>query len=62
MFSGLMMNTWITASVVAVIAGVVGFFAVLRGSTVTGIPLDEAVGQTKTVTPDWLDLLHTFDA
>jgi len=33
MFSGLMMNTWITASVVAVIAGVVGFFAVLRGST-----------------------------
>jgi zinc/manganese transport system permease protein len=33
MFSGLMMNTWITASVVAVIAGIIGFFAVLRGST-----------------------------
>lgn len=33
MFSGLMLNTWITASVVAVIAGMVGFFAVLRGST-----------------------------
>jgi zinc/manganese transport system permease protein len=32
-FSGLMMNTWIAGSVVAVIAGVVGFFAVLRGST-----------------------------
>ena len=33
MFSGLMMNTWITASIVAVIAGITGFFAVLRGST-----------------------------
>src|SRR6201994_4189366 len=33
MFSGLMLNTWITASVVAVIAGIVGYFAVLRGST-----------------------------
>src|ERR1700744_2573658 len=33
MFSGLMLNTWIAASVVAVIAGIVGFFAVLRGST-----------------------------
>jgi zinc/manganese transport system permease protein len=32
-FSGLMMNTWIAASIVAVIAGVVGFFAVLRGQT-----------------------------
>jgi zinc/manganese transport system permease protein len=32
-FSSLMMNTWITASVVAVVAGIVGFFAVLRGST-----------------------------
>ena len=28
-----MMNTWIAASVVAVIAGITGFFAVLRGST-----------------------------
>jgi zinc/manganese transport system permease protein len=33
MFSGLMLDTWITASVVAVIAGLTGFFAVLRGST-----------------------------
>jgi zinc/manganese transport system permease protein len=32
-FSGLMMNTWIAATAVAVIAGVMGFFAVLRGST-----------------------------
>ena len=33
MFSGLMMNTWITASIVAVVAGMTGFFAVLRGQT-----------------------------
>jgi len=33
MFSGFMMNTWIAATIVAVIAGLVGFFAVLRGST-----------------------------
>jgi zinc/manganese transport system permease protein len=33
MFSGLMLNTWIAATAVAVIAGVTGFFAVLRGST-----------------------------
>lgn len=33
MFSGLMLNTWIAASVVAVIAGITGFFAVLRGQT-----------------------------
>jgi zinc/manganese transport system permease protein len=33
MFTGLMLNTWIAATVVAVIAGVMGFFAVLRGST-----------------------------
>jgi zinc/manganese transport system permease protein len=32
-FGSFMMNTWIAASVVAVIAGVTGFFAVLRGST-----------------------------
>jgi zinc/manganese transport system permease protein len=32
-FSGLMLNTWIAATTVAVIAGVTGFFAVLRGST-----------------------------
>jgi zinc/manganese transport system permease protein len=33
MFTGLMLNTWIAGTVVAVIAGVTGFFAVLRGST-----------------------------
>jgi zinc/manganese transport system permease protein len=32
-FSQLMANTWIAASIVAVIAGVTGFFAVLRGET-----------------------------
>jgi zinc/manganese transport system permease protein len=32
-FSSLMMNTWIAASIVAVIAGITGFFAVLRGQT-----------------------------
>jgi ATP-dependent phosphofructokinase / diphosphate-dependent phosphofructokinase len=39
-----------------------GEVAVLRGPIVTGIPLDDAVGTAKTVTQDWLDLLHTFDA
>jgi zinc/manganese transport system permease protein len=33
MFTGLMLNTWIAATAVAVIAGVMGFFAVLRGSS-----------------------------
>ena len=33
MFSGFMLNTWIAATAVAVIAGVTGFFAVLRGSS-----------------------------
>ena len=32
MFSGFMVNTWAVASIVAVVAGVVGFFVVLRGS------------------------------
>jgi zinc/manganese transport system permease protein len=32
MFSGFMVNTWIAATIVAVVAGVVGFFVVLRGS------------------------------
>jgi zinc/manganese transport system permease protein len=32
-FTGLMLNTWIAGTVVAVIAGVTGLFAVLRGST-----------------------------
>jgi zinc/manganese transport system permease protein len=33
MLAGVTMNTWIAATTVAVIAGVTGFFAVLRGST-----------------------------
>ncbi len=32
MYSGFMINTWIAASAVAVVAGVVGFFVVMRGS------------------------------
>jgi zinc/manganese transport system permease protein len=32
MFAGFMMNAWIIATIVAVIAGVVGFFVVVRGS------------------------------
>jgi ATP-dependent phosphofructokinase / diphosphate-dependent phosphofructokinase len=44
------------------LAGRFGEVAVLRGPVVLGIPLDEAVGTSKVVTPDWLDLLHTFDA
>jgi zinc/manganese transport system permease protein len=32
MFSAFMTNTWIVATIVAVVAGVVGFFVVLRGS------------------------------
>ena len=32
MFSSFMTNTWIVATVIAVIAGVVGFFVVVRGS------------------------------
>jgi 6-phosphofructokinase len=44
------------------IAGKWGEVAVLRGSIIKGIPLDEAIGTTKVVSPDWLDLLHTFDA
>jgi ATP-dependent phosphofructokinase / diphosphate-dependent phosphofructokinase len=43
------------------VAGRFGQVAVLRGPSVVGIPLDEAVGTTKTVTPDWIDLLRTFE-
>src|SRR5579859_1237288 len=32
MFSGFMVNTWAVATIVAVIAGAVGFFVVLRGN------------------------------
>ena len=33
LFSGFMTGTWVEASVMAVVAGIVGFFVVLRGST-----------------------------
>ncbi|HUC14911.1 MAG TPA: metal ABC transporter permease [Acidimicrobiales bacterium] len=33
LFSGFMVNTWLEASVMAVVAGAVGFFVVLRGSS-----------------------------
>jgi zinc/manganese transport system permease protein len=33
MFAGFMINTWIVATVIAVVAGCVGFFVVLRGAT-----------------------------
>lgn len=33
MFSGLMVHAWVVATLVAVVAGVVGFFVVARGST-----------------------------
>ncbi len=33
MFAGFMVDTWIVATVVAVVAGVVGFFVVLRGDS-----------------------------
>ena len=32
MFAGFMVNAWTVATIVAVVAGIVGFFAVLRGS------------------------------
>ena len=33
LFSGFMVDTWLQASVMAVVAGAVGFFVVLRGSS-----------------------------
>lgn len=33
MFSGLMVHAWVVATLVAIVAGVVGFFVVVRGST-----------------------------
>jgi ATP-dependent phosphofructokinase / diphosphate-dependent phosphofructokinase len=50
------------AAVDLALAGRFGEVAVLNGPTVKGIPLEQAVGTSKVVTPDWLDLLHTFEA
>ncbi len=44
------------------LAGRFGEVAVLRGERVAGIPLAEAVGTTKTVPPEWIDLMRTFEA
>ncbi len=44
------------------LAGKFGQVAVLRGESVTGIPLADAVGGPKVVSGPWLDLLHTFEA
>ncbi|HEV2166382.1 MAG TPA: 6-phosphofructokinase, partial [Thermoplasmata archaeon] len=44
------------------LAGKFGEVAVLRGSEVVGVPFDEALRTSKTVPPDWQDLLHTFEA
>jgi ATP-dependent phosphofructokinase / diphosphate-dependent phosphofructokinase len=49
------------AAVDLAIAGRFGEVAVLRGPSVVGIPLDEAVKAHKVVTPDWIDLLRTFE-
>jgi 6-phosphofructokinase 1 len=39
-----------------------GEVAVSRGETVIGVPLDEAIGVTKRVSTDWLDLLHALES
>ena len=44
------------------LAGRFGEVAVLHGAVVEGISLDRAIGSPKVVTPDWIDLLHTFEA
>jgi len=50
------------AAVDLALAGRSGEVAVLRGREIVGIPFDEALRGTRKVGPDWLDLLHTFDA
>jgi 6-phosphofructokinase len=44
------------------VGGQFGTVAVLRGSSVEGLPLDTVLAQPKRVDAEWLDLLHTFDA
>jgi phosphofructokinase-like protein len=43
-------------------SGHTGEVAVLRGPDVVGVPFDEALRENKKVGPEWVDLLHTFDA
>ncbi len=50
------------AAVDLALAGKSGQVAVLRGRDVVGVSFDEALRSTRKVTPDWLALLHTFDA
>ena len=38
-----------------------GEVAVLRGEAVVGVPLSAAIGATKKVGPEWLDLLHALE-
>jgi 6-phosphofructokinase 1 len=45
-----------------VLAGRFGQVAVLRGEKVEGVPFEECLRAPKIVGPEWLDLLHTFDA
>ncbi len=44
------------------LAGHFGEVAVLRGGSLAGVPLSEAVGTSKRVSEEWLDLMHTFEA
>jgi 6-phosphofructokinase len=44
------------------LAGRFGEVAVLQGGSITGVPFETCLQGPKIVPPDWLDLLHTFDA
>ncbi|HEY8202599.1 MAG TPA: 6-phosphofructokinase, partial [Actinomycetota bacterium] len=37
-----------------------GDMAALRGNDIVGVPLEEATGQLKVVTPDWMRFLEVF--
>lgn len=50
------------AAVDLALSGHTGEVAVLQGRRVLGVPFDAALTGTRTVSADWLDLLHTFDA
>lgn len=39
-----------------------GQVAVARGEKIVGVPLDAAIGETKRVSPDWIDLMHTLES
>ncbi len=49
------------AAVDLALAGRFGEVAVLRGPVIAGIPFAEALRAPKLLSPDWLDLLHTFE-